>query len=1053
MGVEETLRLLGATLLLLPGVLGGSWAAWYQPDKICAVRGSSVVLPCSYDYPATYSGFLGMFTYTYTVQTVMWCHNNRETSYVYHSGGDSISPEYRHRAEYLGNKQKDCTLKIKDIRTADRGTYRFRFEISDNGGKWAGDTGVTLSVSELQVKMSPSGVNGAAREGDAVILTCDTGSCSSTQTQITWFKNGRPISHTQTPANTLRLNPVSHADSGDYSCAVREYRETRSQGFTVDVHYAPKSISVSVSPSGKIVEGSHVTLTCSSNANPPVQRYTWFKSSDMLERKQSLFFANISSGDSGQYYCAAQNRIGTRNSPAVTVDVQYAPKDTSVSISPSGELVEGSSVTLTCSSNANPPVQRYTWFKSSDMLERKQSLFFANISSGDSGQYYCAAQNRIGTRNSPAVTVDVQYAPKDTSVSISPSGELVEGSSVTLTCSSNANPPVQRYTWFKSSDMLERKQSLFFANISSGDSGQYYCAAQNRIGTRNSPAVTVDVQYAPKDTSVSISPSGELVEGSSVTLTCSSNANPPVQRYTWFKSSDMLERKQSLFFANISSGDSGQYYCAAQNRIGTHNSPAVTVDVKYAPKSTSVSVSPSGEIVEGSPVTLTCSSNANPPVQRYTWFNSSGDAVWEKGSGQSFTIVETSSVDSGQYYCEAHNRIGAHHSQAVTVDVQYAPKNTSLSISPSGKIVEGSPYTLTCSSNANPPVQRYTWFKSSDMLEKKQSLFFANISSGDSGKYFCKAQNRIGAHHSPAVTVDVQYAPKNTSVSISPFGEIVEGSPVTLTCSSNAKPPVQRYTWFKSSGAAVWEKGSGQSFTISNFSSGDSGQYNCEAQNRIGTHNSPAVTVDIQYAPKDTSVSISPSGEIVEGSPVTLTCSSNANPPVQRYSWFQSSGTAVREKGSGQSFTISNFSYGDSGQYYCEAHNKHGAHSSTAVPLTITAEWETVLLPAVLGSALCVCIVTAVILVCVRRRKAGRPVEESNTGTQSPPSDPHSDIYTALDIRAVSAEYDTLKFSQHSASNTYTALPSPAQSSEYETIREVTGGWTYWGQKEMQEKL
>ncbi|MBN3303124.1 CD22 protein, partial [Amia calva] len=883
MGVEETLRLLGATLLLLPGVLGGSWAAWYQPDKICAVRGSSVVLPCSYDYPATYSGFLGMFTYTYTVQTVMWCHNNRETSYVYHSGGDSISPEYRHRAEYLGNKQKDCTLKIKDIRTADRGTYRFRFEISDNGGKWAGDTGVTLSVSELQVKMSPSGVNGAAREGDAVILTCDTGSCSSTQTQITWFKNGRPISHTQTPANTLRLNPVSHADSGDYSCAVREYRETRSQGFTVDVHYAPKSISVSVSPSGKIVEGSHVTLTCSSNANPPVQRYTWFKSSDMLERKQSLFFANISSGDSGQYYCAAQNRIGTRNSPAVTVDVQYAPKDTSVSISPSGELVEGSSVTLTCSSNANPPVQRYTWFKSSDMLERKQSLFFANISSGDSGQYYCAAQNRIGTRNSPAVTVDVQYAPKDTSVSISPSGELVEGSSVTLTCSSNANPPVQRYTWFQSSDMLERKQSLFFANISSGDSGQYYCAAQNRIGT--------------------------------------------------------------------------------------HNSPAVTVDVKYAPKNTSVSVSPFGEIVEGSSVTLTCSSNANPPVQRYTWFQSSEAAVWEKGSGQSFTIVETSSVDSGQYYCEAHNRIGAHHSQAVTVDVQYAPKNTSLSISPSGKIVEGSPYTLTCSSNANPPVQRYTWFKSSDMLEKKQSLFFANISSGDSGKYFCKAQNRIGAHHSPAVTVDVQYAPKNTSVSISPFGEIVEGSPVTLTCSSNAKPPVQRYTWFKSSGAAVWEKGSGQSFTISNFSSGDSGQYNCEAQNRIGTHNSPAVTVDIQYAPKDTSVSISPSGEIVEGSPVTLTCSSNANPPVQRYSWFQSSGTAVREKGSGQSFTISNFSYGDSGQYYCEAHNKHGAHSSTAVPLTITgpAEWETVLLPAVLGSALCVCIVTAVILVCVRR--------------------------------------------------------------------------------------
>ncbi|KAG7271891.1 hypothetical protein CRUP_038143 [Coryphaenoides rupestris] len=38
----------------------------------------------------------------------------------------------------------------------------------------------------------------------------------------------------------------------------------------------------------------------------------------------------------------------------------------------------------------------------------------------------------------------------------------------------------------------------------------------------------------PKDTSVSSSPSGEIEEGSSVTLSCSSDANPAAQ-YTWFK--------------------------------------------------------------------------------------------------------------------------------------------------------------------------------------------------------------------------------------------------------------------------------------------------------------------------------------------------------------------------------------------------------------------------------------------------------------------------------------------------------------------------------------
>ncbi|MBN3300059.1 CD22 protein, partial [Amia calva] len=169
----------------------------------------------------------------------MWCHNDRHCHVapcVYHSGGGSISPEYQNRTEYLGDKLKNCTLKIKDIRAADSGEYRFRFETKDPRGKWTGQPGVTLSVSELQVKMNSSGVNESVTEGDAVTLTCDTGSCSPTQTQITWFKNGRPIAHTQTLNNKLRFNPVSYGDSGHYSCALRDDRETRSQEFTVDVY-------------------------------------------------------------------------------------------------------------------------------------------------------------------------------------------------------------------------------------------------------------------------------------------------------------------------------------------------------------------------------------------------------------------------------------------------------------------------------------------------------------------------------------------------------------------------------------------------------------------------------------------------------------------------------------------------------------------------------------------------------------------------------------------------------------------------------------------------
>ncbi|MBN3307232.1 CD22 protein, partial [Amia calva] len=129
------------------------------------------------------------------------------------------------------------------------------------------------------------------------------------------------------------------------------------------------------------------------------------------------------------------------------------------------------------------------------------------------------------------------------------------------------------------------------------------------------------------------------------------------------------------------------------------------------------------------------------------------------------------------------------------------------------------------------------------------------------------------------------------------------------------------------------------SFTLVDIRNTDSGSYYFRIkinQKPNASSGVPGVSLLVSDAPKDTKVSVSPSGEIVEGSSVTLTCSSNANPPVENYTWFKTNGAAVWEKGSGQSFNITEVSSGDSGQYYCEAQNKHGAQNSSAVPLPVT---------------------------------------------------------------------------------------------------------------------
>ncbi|XP_047433260.1 B-cell receptor CD22-like [Mugil cephalus] len=63
------------------------------------------------------------------------------------------------------------------------------------------------------------------------------------------------------------------------------------------------------------------------------------------------------------------------------------------------------------------------------------------------------------------------------------------------------------------------------------------------------------------------------MEGSSVTLTCSSDANPAAN-YTWYKENEDSPKASGQIFniTHIRPEHRGSYYCEAQNRIGRHNS-------------------------------------------------------------------------------------------------------------------------------------------------------------------------------------------------------------------------------------------------------------------------------------------------------------------------------------------------------------------------------------------------------------------------------------------------------------------------------------------------
>uniref|UniRef100_A0A671T6K1 Ig-like domain-containing protein n=1 Tax=Sinocyclocheilus anshuiensis TaxID=1608454 RepID=A0A671T6K1_9TELE len=175
-----------------------------------------------------------------------------------------------------------------------------------------------------------------------------------------------------------------------------------------------------------------------------------------------------------------------------------APKNTSVRINPAGLVLEGHSVTLSCSSDANPAVN-YTWYRDTERplnpVQTGPNLTINNTDPTDSGRYYCRAENKHGTQKTSAL-LDVQYAPKNTSAHVNPAGLVLEGRSVTLSCSSDANPAVN-YTWYRDTEELlnpvQTGPNLTINNTDTTHIGRYYCRAENKHGTQNT-SVLLDVQ-------------------------------------------------------------------------------------------------------------------------------------------------------------------------------------------------------------------------------------------------------------------------------------------------------------------------------------------------------------------------------------------------------------------------------------------------------------------------------------------------------------------------------------------------------------------------------
>uniref|UniRef100_A0A674DGS4 Ig-like domain-containing protein n=1 Tax=Salmo trutta TaxID=8032 RepID=A0A674DGS4_SALTR len=454
-------------------VLGqNGWSVTYTTQSICTLEGSTVELTCSYIYPRG------------TVTSTFW-FTKMETGVEPEDLGQD--PEYAGRLEYHGDKKNGHNLRITDLREKDSATYKFRFITDQTGGRYYGDPGVTLSVTALQVKVTPT------RSATSKTLTCSTTCTLTGSPTYIWYKNGQSL---YWPTSQQYTFWTSETES--YSCAVKGHEDLHSPAVCVQgqscyrVTYTKRRICV--------LKGSTVDISCTYLGYKSTTSTFWFRSVKSTpegltrdpgyagrvkytdkktwrnEGSSILRITDLIEEDSAEYrFTFKTNNFEWGHSfPGTTLTVTGLQ----VKVTPAaeGQRTLTCSTTCTLTDNPNPT---YIWYKNGQRLDEPTSQQHSSnmlvVWDSSVNIYSCAVEGQEGL-HSPVVCFQVKVTPQQFSA--------YKTLTCSTTCTLTGNPT---YIWYKNGQNVQDNSSPMYS-ISSEDADSYYCAVKGHEELR-SPAV------------------------------------------------------------------------------------------------------------------------------------------------------------------------------------------------------------------------------------------------------------------------------------------------------------------------------------------------------------------------------------------------------------------------------------------------------------------------------------------------------------------------------------------------------------------------------------
>ncbi|KAK3517991.1 hypothetical protein QTP70_030324, partial [Hemibagrus guttatus] len=333
-----------------------------------------------------------------------------------------------------------------------------------------------------------------------------------------------------------------------------------------------------------------------------------------------------------------------------------------------------------------------------DLLVKNCTTIFYDIRQSDNGDYYFRldiSKYLKYTYTSTSVSLRVQDSPISPSITlykedqgeVEDQNEVVEGTSVSLICSAPSpcllKPPTFTWNFLPEERRQEQNHNTSFSSSQLNFNATHLhhgltftCTTTYQLQNQNKSAQssrTLHVLYGPRNTSVSASPSASVLLGSSVSLSCSSDANPAVLNYTWYRENgEQIGTGNHLTINTTDSTHRGLYYCRAQNQHGDHNS-SVVLDVQYTPPTPPLNPTPPPDAPQVSPssscnstqelIMCSCEVHGNPsPKLEWSVSGQTPSTIREESvnytTSRSFISIHQSFTDMFTLQCVGSNTLG-----------------------------------------------------------------------------------------------------------------------------------------------------------------------------------------------------------------------------------------------------------------------------------------------------------------------------------------------------------------------------------------------------------